>query len=259
MDALVTNINMWWTLAAIVLLFIIAFELGFYIGRRRQKKINAASKTWISTAEIAILSMLGLLLAFTFVMVQTRFDLRQSLVIKEANAIGATYLRASLLPEPQKSTIQNLLRQYTNQRLNFIKNNNRSLRAITAQAGQIQKQLWLQTLSTNIDKIQPKMFTILVDSLNEMISLHTDRTAALINRVPALVLLILLLCSILAIHVIGYNCGLRNQRNFVPAAMLLLLVLVFLMILDLDSPNQGLIKVNQQSMIMLQKNLNSVK
>jgi hypothetical protein len=42
------------------------------------------------------------LLAFTFGLAATRFDTKRQVLLDEANAIGATYLRAGMLPEESK-------------------------------------------------------------------------------------------------------------------------------------------------------------
>ena len=61
----------------------------------------------------AVMTLLALLLGFTYAMSAGRFEARRQLVIEQANAIGTTYLRAKTLPEPRSSEIQELLRQYT--------------------------------------------------------------------------------------------------------------------------------------------------
>jgi len=121
---------------------------------------------------------------------------------------------------------------------------------------QIHKQLWLQVLDTDMKKVRPELLAVFVNSLNNLINLHTDRVAAFTNRVPGFVMLVLIFCGILAIGVAGYNSGLRKQRNFVPISMLLILLfLIFFMIMDLDRPAQGFIKTNQHSIIELQHDL----
>jgi hypothetical protein len=60
----------------------------------------------------ASLGLLAFFLAFTFGMAGSRFDDRKKLVLEEANTIGTTYLRAELLPEPHRTEIQTLLREY---------------------------------------------------------------------------------------------------------------------------------------------------
>ena len=48
----------------------------------------------------AVLGLLALLMGFTFSLAVDRFEIRRSLVLAEANAIGTSYLQAQLLEEP---------------------------------------------------------------------------------------------------------------------------------------------------------------
>ncbi|MCF6159595.1 MAG: hypothetical protein E3K32_13730 [wastewater metagenome] len=89
-----------------------------------------------------------------------------------------------------------------------------------------------------------------------MIDFHDKRMAAFENRVPKMVLILLFTCGTITVLVTGYGCGLGNRRNFVPAAMMsIILVMVILVIMDLDRPEQGFIRVDQQSLIRLQQSL----
>jgi hypothetical protein len=54
----------------------------------------------------AALGLLALLIGFTFSLAVERLAARRLLVLEEANAIGATYLRAQLLDEPHRSNMR---------------------------------------------------------------------------------------------------------------------------------------------------------
>lgn len=43
--------------------------------------------------------------------------MRRSLVVEEANSIGTTWLRAGLLPAPQRQEVRDLLKRYTRVKL----------------------------------------------------------------------------------------------------------------------------------------------
>lgn len=64
------------------------------------------AKGQIGGIQGAVLGLLGLLLGFTFAMAVGRYDTRRGLVLKEANAIGTTYLRASLLPDTHQDPVK---------------------------------------------------------------------------------------------------------------------------------------------------------
>ena len=92
-------------------------EVGFRFGLRLHAAKDEARKEQIGGIHAAVLGMLGLLLGFTFAMALERYDKRRILVIQEANAIGTTFLRASLLPEAHQAPVEDLLRRYLDLRL----------------------------------------------------------------------------------------------------------------------------------------------
>ena len=60
----------------------------------------------------AVLTLLGLLLGFSFAMAVSRYEARRDLVVQEANFIDETARRAQLLPEPHAANVERLLREY---------------------------------------------------------------------------------------------------------------------------------------------------
>ena len=112
--------DLWLIFICAIAFFFLAFEGGFQLGRLIRTRVEETSKAWIGTIDAGILGILGLLLGFTFFMSLARYDLRKQLVVEEANAIGTTYLRAQLLPEPYMTEISGLLRQYVDARLEGI-------------------------------------------------------------------------------------------------------------------------------------------
>jgi len=80
--------------------------------------------------------------------------------------------------------------------------------------------------------------------------------AALENHVPEVVFILLYLVSIMAMGMVGYGCGLGGRRSLVMAmTTAFLIALVILIVLDLDRPARGLVKVSQQRLIDLQESL----
>ena len=67
-------------------------ELGWQLGVRAE----GGGGSNLTTLESAMLGLLALMIASTFSMALTRFDARSDALLNEANAIGATALRARL-------------------------------------------------------------------------------------------------------------------------------------------------------------------
>ena len=109
----------WVILVTITPLLLVITELGFRLGLRLHKAEDAARKAQISGIQAGVLGFLGLLLGFTFAMAVDRYEARRTLVVKEANAIGTTHLRASLLPEAHHAPVKDLIRRYVYLRLTY--------------------------------------------------------------------------------------------------------------------------------------------
>ena len=67
----------------------------------------------------ATLTLLGLIIGFTFSMATNRYDQRKNYEEAEANAIGTEYVRADLLPAADAARVRALLGKYLDQRVLF--------------------------------------------------------------------------------------------------------------------------------------------
>ena len=117
-------VNLWLILVASIGFFLLATEAGFLVGRRRQSTIDDRAISQIYTIQGAALGLLALLLGFTFSMAMSRYDTRRQMILEESNAIGTTFLRAQLLPDPPRKEVSNLLRRYVEVRLEFYEAGN---------------------------------------------------------------------------------------------------------------------------------------
>src|SRR5947209_15719048 len=101
------------TFAAILL----ALEIGSRIGKLRYERDPGGAAAGTGTIDGAIFGLMGLLLAFTFAGAASRFDIRRSLVVQEANTIGTAYLRLDLLAADAQLKLKEDFRQYLDSRL----------------------------------------------------------------------------------------------------------------------------------------------
>ena len=110
-----------WTIFLItVLVIFLSIEIGFRSAHALGRRSENEQKWPLDEIEAATLSLLAFMLAFTFGLAASRFDTRRSLVMDEANALGTTYLRAAILPDPDRREIRNLLREYLDLRVHAI-------------------------------------------------------------------------------------------------------------------------------------------
>ena len=111
---------LWAVVGTTLVVILLAVEGGFLFGKWRQRRGAHERETPVGEIVAAVLGLLAFLLTFTFGMAAARFDTRRELVLEEANAIGTTYLRAALVPEPQRTEIRTLLRDYVDLRLEAV-------------------------------------------------------------------------------------------------------------------------------------------
>jgi len=236
-----------------IVLFV-AFEVGYRVGRWWQARTPEEAAGPTATLVGSLLALMAFLLAITMGMASDRFDTRRGLVIEEANAIGTVYLRAGYLPTPVDEQTRTLLREYVPLRINV--SDRRLLEANFARSEEIQAAVW--ALAEPLARDRPSaVLALYIDSLNDMIDLHSTRAAALIYaRVPETVLALLILGAALTLGMVGYSAGLTRRRSLLTAVVLVVvLAAVLTLVVDLDRPRDGFLQVNQQPMIDLMEQL----
>ncbi|HYO87386.1 MAG TPA: hypothetical protein VER79_02000 [Candidatus Limnocylindrales bacterium] len=249
------------TLSIIAVYFVLAgaalllFELGFRIGRWWQTRTPDEKEGSTRMLVGSLLALLGFLLAFTIGMATDRFDTRLNLVLSEANAIGTTYLRAGYLPQPASDDIRTLLREYIPRRI--IVPDNDVVAADSARSVEIQGEIWAMTEELARQNPDSDVLAVYIESLNPMIDLQTTRfVAGVYARVPETVIYLLLIGGALTIGMVGYNAGLTRKRSLASAIIVIVvLVAVVSLIIDLDRPRDGLLKVDQRALIDLQNSV----
>ncbi|MFO1402782.1 MAG: hypothetical protein U1F30_16475 [Steroidobacteraceae bacterium] len=100
----------------------LALCLAAWVGARHLTRLRAhvaAAREDFDVILGATLTLLALIIGFTFSMALSRYDQRKNLEEAEANAIGTEYLRADLLPEADAGRVRALLRDYMAQRLAY--------------------------------------------------------------------------------------------------------------------------------------------
>ncbi|MGB7439405.1 MAG: hypothetical protein WBR26_21320 [Candidatus Acidiferrum sp.] len=233
-------------------LMLAATEAGFRLGRRSAETTADKTKSIVSTVEAAMLGVLGLLLGFTMSMAVSRFEARKQLVLDEANAIGTSCLRTELLPAAEGSEIASLLRHYIDVRVEYgsTGNDQTRLESLRTKAARLQNEFWARAVTYGQKDPNPVRVGLLLQSLNQAIDLESARRMAFQNHVPQSVIYVNAIVGILAAMLVGYAFGLNGRRQFFSMCMLALAItLVLALIVDLDRPRAGFIRVSQQPMI----------
>jgi len=241
-----------------VLVFAVAFvslSLASVAGawlRRRNSGISEEQKEDLSVILAASLTLLALIIGFSFSMATNRYDQRKSFEEGEANAIGTEFLRADLLPPADAASVRKLLNDYLNQRIVFYTNKDDAQRMrIDERINQLEADLWAAVRGPAAAQPTPVAALVLA-GMNDVINSQGYTQAAYWNRIPIaawyLMAAIALCCNVL----LGY----RMQTAGKLALVLPLVVSIsLLLIADIDAPRHGLIYVSPQSLESLARSL----
>lgn len=238
-----------WTLFVSVAAVLLASSItGYRLAKTSRVNEIEHHHEQISGLRDGLFVFLGLLLGFTMSMVLPRFDQRELLVVDEANAIRTTMMRAETLPEPERTRSLELLRQYTVVRKNFANVgllSQGTLRLNTEQTRQLQDELWQQIVGVT-QQDQSAVVTAYLAGLNTMISVAEERLTFLEHRVPRTIWIVIIVIGAFQSFVTGYNLKQKLWLSLIiPPAVV---ALVMAVVIDIDSPRTGLIRIEQNSM-----------
>jgi hypothetical protein len=231
---------------ASLLMFWISAWIGGWI-RMRQGNEKEGSHEDFAFVLGATLTLLGLIVAFTFSMAVSRYDQRKNYEEQEANAIGTEYLRADLLPG-DAAKVHALLRSYLDQRvLCYRTQDEQQLRQVNAQTARLQIEMWSIVSASAAAKPTPVAALILA-GMNDVLNSQGYTQAAWWNRIP---IAAWAFCNLL----VGYIAHGRSAFLFLilPIALSISLFLIA----DIDSPHYGIIRVAPQNLESLVESLHS--
>ncbi|VVQ38292.1 hypothetical protein PS943_05739 [Pseudomonas fluorescens] len=243
----------------VVAIFCVVLELAFRLGRHHRTHSNDSTRSHLTVLQTALLGLLALLLGFNFAMATSRFEARKTLIQDEVTVIGSTYLRAKLLPSDLRGKVTALLKDYVLARIEFMRagTDEKLLKAASESSRTIEDQLWNLAAAAEAQGEATAAMNLVIQSLTDVYNVNEKRRAEQDNHVPATVINLLFVVAIGALGFIAYSYGLGHRRRHGSTAVFAILIaMVFTIILDLDQPRSGFIRVGEESMLRLQEDLN---
>lgn len=248
--------------ALMVLIALLAMECGLWLGKRRKKLVVMETIAPVATVVAAVLSLLAFVIALTFGTASNRFDDRKAALLDDVNSIRTAYLRANLLPEPHRTTVRSLLRDYVQARVGMLDAYGRpdTLRLVQRRAEALQESMWSHAESLSASGLRPRASVLFTSALNEVITSHNTRVVLGAHyRMPGFVWWALIFASATAMVAVGFQFGIGVGQRILVAnvALAMTFALVMLLVFDLDRAGEGLIAVNQQPMIDLYQSMST--
>jgi hypothetical protein len=242
---------------ATLIIVMLSYEGGFRAGRWRSRRPEQEQEVVVRSMVGTMLGLLTFILAFTFWLAATHFDASRQALINEANAIRTAYLRADLLPEPHRTEIRNLLREYVDVRLEGVRSG--KIEQAIARSEEVHAQIWSQTIAAREKASSPILIGYFIQSLNDVIALHARRL--IVGRefhIPITIWVVLFVVLPLASASVGCHGGLTGtSRPLVAVAFVLIISVIMTLIADLDAPRKGSLRVSQQALADLRNTMNA--
>ena len=228
-------------------------RIGVWI--RRSRTIEGEEREDFNVIQAATLTLLGLIIGFSFSMAVNRYDLRVKCEADEANAIGTEYVRANLLPAADASQVRGLLREYLDLRIQFLATRDKDgLARINLSTGRLQDRLWSAVQGPALANPSP-VTALAVSGMNDVLNTQGYTLAAWRNRIPVAAWGLLFAIALFCNALIGYGTRHGTAKAGFLTILPLVVSLSFFLIADIDSPRGGMIKVAAGNLTSLAESL----
>jgi len=240
----------------VLLLSLCSFWASALIGAWLHKKTRSPEEANRDDFKFVLggtLTLLGLIIGFTFSMAVSRYEQRKNYEEEEANAIGTEYLRADLLSPVAAMKARNLLKSYLDLRiLKYESRDKKQLRQIDSETTRLQGEMWSAVATTTSAQPSP-VAALAVSGMNDVLNSQGYTQAAWWNRIPVGAWTLLITISIFCNGLVGYSA--HGKSWLLLLILPLALSISLFLTADIDSPNAGVIRVHPQNLQSLAESL----
>jgi ABC-type nitrate/sulfonate/bicarbonate transport system substrate-binding protein len=253
---------LWAVFSFMVLVALLAIELGFRFGLHSRDEKSYESGRPLGTVGSAVLGMMAFVIALTFNSATNRFDDRKAALLEDVTTIRTAYLQTSLLPEPHRTILQSLLRDYVQARVGMVQayGQPERLDLIERRARTLQDLMWSHIEDMVDEYGRSGTHASYASVLSNVFNQHTKRVVlGAYYRIPGFMWWAIIFASAVAMAAVGLQFGMAGGRR-VPAASLALALtfaLVMMLAFDLDRAGEGPISVNQKPMMELYQSMSA--
>lgn len=246
-----------WTLFLVALtLFLgilLMLEVGRRVGARRLALDPEGARAGIGALEGAVFGLLGLMIAFTFSGAASRFEDRRQLITQEANAIGTAWLRIDPLPAEFQPALRDKFRRYVDARIETYRKvpDMAAVKVELDRSVELQGEIWKDAVAA-VQAAPSPATAVLLPALNEMIDITTTRLVATESHPPVVVFAMLIVLCLAGALLAGYGMAGGRTRNWLHMlGFALTMSLAVYVILDLEYPRLGLIRIDQADHLLV--------
>jgi hypothetical protein len=248
MDQIVAGLDERIVALTLAFAMLAAWQIGRWLGRRLLSKGHPKP----SKFDDASLALMGLLLAFAFGTSITKYDQRRLAVVADSNAIGDFYTCATLLKEPTRTELQSVIQRYAQLRLDLSQGpiSNADFESALSRFDQMHNQM-VELVGQALTAGTP-IAVSLTNTLNGVTSNQASRLAAVRDRLPTTIVILLFASALIATLLIGREQGSTDSYEVAgPLCFVLLVSIAVYVTLDLNTPGRGLIRASQEPIARL--------
>jgi hypothetical protein len=239
---------------------VVGLWLATWIGAsvfRRKRVLDEDSRSDYVAVAGAILTILGLIIGFTFSMAVSRYDLRKTYEEAEANAIGTEFVRTDLLPASDAAQVRVLLTRYVDLRIrDYEVRGKAAVEQLKDQTEQVQVQLWSAARAPAM--AQPSPLTALtVSGMNDVLNSQGYTQAAWWNRIPLSGWWLMAAIAAVSCLLVGYGAKAFKAEAYFIWVLPMVISIAFFLIADIDSPRGGLVRVRPDNLIDVARSMHA--
>jgi hypothetical protein len=225
------------------------------VGFKKLRTVIDAQREDFGVIQNATLTLLALIIGFTFSMALTRYDQRKNYEEDEANAIGTEYVRADFLPQVEAAKVRALLVSYTEQRILFYTTrDDKELAEINARIAKLQSEMWSTIQAPAMAQPHPVM-ALVVSGMNDVLNSQGYTQAAWLNRIPGGAWDLLAALAVCSMILVGVGAHEAKVRHGLFVVLPIVIAIALFLIADIDSPRRGVINVAPQNLQILLQSL----
>ena len=208
----------------------------------------------------ATLTLLSLIVGFSFSMAASRYDLRKNYEEAEANAIGTAYARADLLPAADAARVKQLLREYADLRVrfytitNYTLDTDKRLDDLSLATTRLQARLWAAVVAP-VTVTPNAPMALVTSAMNDALNSQGYAQAASWNRIPPGAWVLLCTIGLVATIMIGFRFDAGSRQRMLMLILPTLVAVSLFLIADIDCPRGGIIRVLPQNLLALKPTL----
>ena len=220
-----------------------AHEIGFWLGSLTRSADELFDRQ-VALVRTSTAALVAFLVGFAFSGAAARFVDRVDIGVKEANALGTAYLRADIIPEPQRGELKTALKEYTADRVALLSREGRDqIEPLLAKVSGLHQRMWRPAIRATQDNAP--LMAVILPPINEVIDLHSVHLAMARRHLPTPIMTLLLGTAAIGFGMVGFGNGRVGRRfSVLDAVYGAVLAIALWMTIDLDYPGIGLMRVS---------------